>query len=191
MIDHDDLEFLAEEYFGLKLPTERDTLKSRYRQRVRSLHPDLNPGLETSDKFLAMQRAYEMLTTEGVPGVFKDGPQLLKTRDGFPLSELGLGLGPRKNGSTCKECSGKGYQQRFEEVWKPYPPCPMCCICRSTMGCVRCRYKNYTHKQEKFYTICAHCQGTGEIEMFNPVIPKGLLVSGNMTQRERKGHGKA
>lgn len=166
-------------YFGVTLPVERDTLKSAYRTAAKRLHTDVS-GADTKDAFVIMKAAYDALCDEKATGVFTDGPALQATEEGTPLSELGLGLGNNKNGATCQTCKGVGYrtEKDFRTEWKPRPPCAWCQMTRSTLGCRTCGPRGFSHRQVNTvtYKICAPCQGTGEIEMFNPCIPKGLLA---------------
>lgn len=73
------------------------------------------------------------------------------TETGELLSELGKGLGNFKNGVTCVGCNGKGYQMN--------------------------RRWSLSARDREYASVCYSCKGTGETEIFNPVIPKGLLMS--------------
>ncbi len=187
---------MARLHFGVTLPTDRATLKTAYRQAARKLHTDTS-GSDTKAAFQDMQAAYEALTAPGAAGVFTDAPVglLQYTEEGTLLSALGLGVGPHKNGKECAACKGRGYNthKRRRVEWLPYPPCPRCCLIQSTWGCPTCGGRNglggqFRHKDTitEMHAVCATCQGKGEIELMNPVIPKGFLGAGHMTQKERK-----
>jgi hypothetical protein len=181
------LHILAYHQFGLTLPVPRAVLKTRYRERARALHTDTS-GADTKEAFIKMQQAYELLTADDARGVFTDGPQMEKTEEGTPLKDLGLGLGSLKNGRTCEECSGKGYHERAGKKWIPRSPCYLCLHFYGQYHrlCPKCKKEGLRIVTEKYFAICGPCKGSGEIEIFNPVIPKGLLPSGNLTQKQRK-----
>lgn len=85
---------------------------------------------------------------------------------------------------ACKHCRGTG---RFTQKYTKKEV-----VCRTCNGtgkfthphltqvCSRCNGTAtiYNKDNKTYYTKCYHCKGTGEIEMFNPVIPKGLLQQG-------------
>lgn len=181
---------LAQKHFGIKLPTDPATLKTAYRAAARKLHSDLTHDTATEEQFKLMAAAYAVLIVPNAPGVFAQAPEELATVDGVPLSELGLGLGRHKNGRDCKECKGKGYDKRRRKdvTWWPYNPCHICVLAGSTWGCQQCSRLIFRHTDKivEEYHICAPCQGTGEIELLNPVIPKGFLAVGNLGQKARK-----
>jgi DnaJ-class molecular chaperone len=170
----------AAQQFGVKLPIERATLKKLFREAAKRLHTDTS-GEDTKEAFILMKSAYDFLCDENLTGVFTDGPELLTTEEGTPLSYLGLGLGPMKNSKTCDECKGAGYRtdKRWKFEWTPSIPCSHCLLMGTTIFCGRCGPKGIRRIDKKVtvYMICAPCQGTGEIELFNPVIPKGLLAA--------------
>lgn len=186
-----DLHRTAHLFFGVTLPIERATLKTLYRQAARKLHTDASGTDATREAFIAMQQAYEKLTDAKAVGVFTDGPKLSVTEEGTPLSDLGLGVGALKNGAECSYCKGAGYHERKRKSikWFPYKPCGICQAMGSTWGCRTCGklYFKHTDTIEIYYAICAPCQGKGEIEIFNPVIPKGFLSAGpSLGQKARK-----
>lgn len=153
-------------------------LKAKFREAAKRLHTDTGGSDEA---FIAMKAAYDALCEESATGVFTDGPELQATEEGTPLTSLGCGLGPMKNGKPCATCGGAGYREEksYGTIWTPALPCAMCQIARSTWGCRRCGDKGYQHRQVniKRYKVCAPCQGAGEIELLNPVLPKGLLFT--------------
>ncbi len=80
----------------------------------------------------------------------------------------------------CRKCKGTG---RFLRNGKDVGECFACkgnCwhVSRSRSNdCKSCRGRRSIEdpKGRMFYTSCEHCKGTGEIMVFNPVLPKGLL----------------
>ena len=190
-----DFKQIAYQHFGLQLPVQRDVLKAVYRKAARRVHPDLSSlSKEASEAaFRELQAAYDLLTASTAMGVFIDGPSVAMTVEGTPLDDLGKGLGALINGKECKECKGVGYHQQKEKIttWFPYEPCFMCVFTRTTWGCTRCSHLNFSHgdKVVSRYHICAPCKGMGEIEIYNPVIPKGFLAQPVMGQKARKRAG--
>lgn len=210
------LAYLAKQHFGIDLPCQPEDLKSCYRQACRKLHPDVGGN---EDAFKEMQQAYETLVSFQGKGhnVFTNGDdEILKTVDGFLLSELGQGLGPTTNGKDCPDCEHKGYQKKAGRSWIFCDKCDMYGfaseegICRACSGsgkftqarskrvvtCLRCngtgKWVNpfrkmlcpYCHgsktiwdgdETKVYYVKCSACNGTGEIPIWNPVIPKGAL----------------
>lgn len=190
------LKEVAHEQFGVQLPVQRDVLKAVYRKAARRLHPDLSTlDKETAAlRFRTMQEAYALLTAPNAQGVFVDSPTTILTTDGTALDELGLGLGPAKNGKECIDCKGAGYSKvkRRVVLWFPYEPCSICRLMGSTWGCQKCSHLLFTHadKVETIYGTCVRCQGKGETEIMNPVIPKGFLaLPAGMGQKARKRAG--
>ena len=80
----------------------------------------------------------------------------------------------------CKSCSGTGkFTQKSGRIVD-------CYRCNGTgkfihpthkIRCPKCMGTKtiYGRSEKKYYVKCYQCNGTGEIEMFNPVLPKGLL----------------
>src|SRR5208337_3628731 len=99
-------------------------------------------GADTKDKFIAMKDFYDRLCDQNPSWAFSDGGvKELKTTDGRPLSELGLGLGPTQNGRDCDKCHHKGY---VEEAIGGWQTCSWC-----LMG--------YAYSEP-----CNRCKGTGK-----------------------------
>lgn len=90
------------------------------------------------------------------------------------------GTVPQQEWCMACESSGK-FKQRSGRIVDCYK-------CKGTgifthpyrrMFCPRCRGTKKvqeTDKQKTYYERCSKCNGTGEIEIFNPVIPKGRLA---------------
>lgn len=145
----------AREYFDLSLPLTSDELKSAFRRRAKELHTDTSGDQNSKDKFIAMKDAYDLLVKlEGMKFVYgdraKEGKTVsLATTDGTPLYDLGLGLGPLKNGRDCERCQHKGYteEQDFSSCFDDY--------------CWQC---NGTGRSRTFRTPgrCNPCGGTGK-----------------------------
>jgi DnaJ-class molecular chaperone len=105
----------------------------------------------------------------------------------------GLGRTSTKNHVLCRNCDGRGWGYTFK--------CPDCLgtgrffqpRAKRDVTCRRCNGTGYLRFQnahrcltchgtcfvedETVWHFCYHCQGTGEIEIFNPVLPKNLILS--------------
>lgn len=210
----------AREHFGLSLPITSDELKSAFRRMAKELHTDTSGNTETKDKFIAMKSAYDFLVKlEGMVFVYggkSEGNSTtirLVTTDGTPLYELGLGLGPTKNGRDCDRCLHKGYTEERNFLgqrachdcdWNGYVlanvPCKPChgsgkftqarsgrvVPCRACLGrgekfgrtlCPQCQGRKYIGESKIYYSKCYECGGTGEIELFSPLFPKGRMIN--------------
>ncbi len=162
----------AREYFGLSLPLTSDELKSAFRKMAKELHTDTSGDHGTKDKFIAMKNAYDFLVKlEGMKFVYgdkvKEGETArLETTDGTPLWELGLGLGPMKNGRDCDRCQHKGYTEEddFSSYFNNW-----CWNCNST-GRVRGRENcrpcsgtgKFTERNSRRVVTCRACNGSGK-----------------------------
>lgn len=85
---------------------------------------------------------------------------------------------------TCRSCKGTGkFQQRNTRRIVD------CRVCKGTgtfkhpsqmVYCPRCRGSKrvYGKSDTTYYVRCYECKGTGEIEVFNVVLPKGALTFG-------------
>lgn len=144
----------AREHFNLSLPLTSDELKSAFRRRAKELHTDTSGDQNTKDKFVVMKAAYDFLVKlEGMRFVYgekTEGEETIRlvTTDGILLYELGLGLGPMKNGRDCDRCQHKGYteEQDFSSYFNNW-----CWNCDST-GRVRTSGR------------CNPCDGTGKFK---------------------------
>jgi len=85
------------------------------------------------------------------------------TTDGTPLYELGLGLGPLKNGRDCERCQHKGFTE--EKSLFGSRLCTNCDWDGQTYGDVTCRSCNGTgqFKQTRSERVveCRACLGRG------------------------------
>ena len=107
--------------------------------------------------------------------------------DGTPLRELGNGVPFPKSGKECSGCGGKGYNKY---TYQPTIRCGSCngrgFISRAPtvrLGgfidmCRRCRGHGNLRsaKSEVNYMRCDECEGHGEVEIFNPLLPKFRIV---------------
>jgi len=156
---------LAKKFFGLSLPTTVDKLKSAFRNQCKILHTDTS-GKDTKTAFIEMKKAYDQLV-HATDLVSANGDHALekKTVDGTPLSELGLGLGPTKNGKDCPSCQHKGYVRRFGRSWKVCEICdeigsvPKEFTCRSCKGTGR-----FIQRNSRKEVGCLTCKGTGKLK---------------------------
>lgn len=132
---------------GVSLPVSPEGLKAAYRAKAKLHHPDAGGDAET---FRRVKDAYDFIANGGALGITTNGkaPRPAQTMQGDLLVDLGKGLGPRINGKTCVCCRGLGYTT--ERDWRTGAP--------------------------DFHWTCGHCSGTGEVEMFNPVLPKWRLA---------------
>jgi len=237
--------------FRLHPPCSITDLKTAFREMVKLHHPD--HGGKPED-FILIKKAYDFLKDDS--SIINDDRTIITTINGHKLEDLGLGLGPTRNGITCEECKGKGYRQKYELRRKAcsycegtgYEPqsfvCQACSgtgifdkcypckgtgkindnICRKCNGtgkgspvpcricdgsgktkpekveseiwntwggmfdlfgkkrqlhklCRHCLGSGQTEKIEEIHQFetCYLCKGTGEIEILNPVLPKGRL----------------
>lgn len=89
------------------------------------------------------------------------------------------GTGKFKKGGKeigeCFGCKGSGWltpkhqKMRIHPVWRSREPVNACKDCNG-------RGVQRQESKELFYQLCSECKGVGEIKIFNPVIPKGLLA---------------
>lgn len=223
----DQATLLVRTFFGVELPVSADELKTAFRTKSLELHPDKGGDAE---KFIEMKDVYDFLVS--LPDVFtrSDENPSVKCRcatDGTPLYELGLGLGPTKNGRDCPRCGRKGYTVRHGTSYTVCEECNElgmvprkvkvdckyckgsgkftqrnsrrvvdCLACggsgkfekifgRSNFGfgawefCPKCLGTKtiFSENEKEFYEKCYECGGIGEIRIYNPVIPKGVLTS--------------
>ena len=191
---------------NLKPPFSPNHLKTAYRRAAREEHPDHSKHPEAGDRFRRVQQAYEQLFGNGEVLEFTESmARATQTDDGTLLSELGKGLGPSTNGRPCDDCSGAGYRS-YIIGWVACTSCPIglprrCGPCKGTgtfqrpgrraQRCNRCdgrgrlqdvckvcngRMRVPDPNQSRSYSKCLRCKGCGELMVFNPVLPKGLLA---------------
>jgi len=84
--------------------------------------------------------------------------------------------------SPCHKCKGTG--QHADRKGELFP----CWRCNGTgmynklMECFSC-FGKYSYKRKTHHTVCYHCEGRGQIQIFNPVLPKGRIFSEKKTAR--------
>jgi DnaJ-class molecular chaperone len=184
-------------------------LKKAFRAAAKKTHSDLTQK-DTDGEFIKVKACYDALVNVAeTDGAVPEGSVSLgMTTDGTPLFELGLGLGPMKNGRDCSRCDHKGYTEEKGIEWSFCNACrgtgevPLevpCRYCRKgkfrqksgqVVDCNACRgtgkFKTtqqcwcavgsgFRRSAKTTYRKCYECKGTGEIEILNPVIPKGRL----------------
>ena len=179
-------------HFGLSAPVAFDDVKKVYRKKSKLLHPDAGG---TEDEFKLFSGAFDTLKQlyqtgsrlfdaepVGELGKLEQPSMPRVTVDGTPLCDLGLGLGPTTNGTDCKHCERRGYTVVEEKGKVSCPTCdgmglylhPVygrrnCCTCDG--------HGRVYYKHAKLYVLmCGTCHGTGEIKIYNPVLPKGRLT---------------
>lgn len=138
------------------LPTTTSALKTAYRELARIHHPDKGGDAAT---FRRIKDAYDYLAANGVDvGVMATADHKLqaeRTVQGDFISDLGKGLGHRVNAKPCETCDGRGYSS------SPNPYSGGSLLIRHT---------------------CYKCGGAGEVLVWNPVLPKMRMVSGQTKQ---------
>lgn len=196
------IDILADQ-FGLEAPVAFETVKKKYRLLSKQTHPDLGGSEEA---FKELNNAFEELkklfdagsslfdaeaeSTESGEGNNEKHLKMPRTLvDGTPLSELGLGLGPTTNGRDCPHCAHKGYTATYQHDM-------VACMACTGRGRVRRQWCNECAGRGRvrspnpvsvYLLRCYSCKGTGEIEILNPVLPKGRLTSLSMQQPRRPG----
>jgi len=117
ILSEDEARTLTLKFFGaVSFPFTRNEFKSHFRSACKRLHTDTSGG-DTKDKFIAMKDFYDRLCDQNPSWAFSDGGvKEPKTFDGDLLSELGLGLGPTKNGRDCDTCHHKGFVEEQNRV---------------------------------------------------------------------------
>ena len=166
-------EYLITEIFGLHRSANTDDVKQAYKRLVKTHHPDVGGD---PIEFVKIQKAWEELKPLLDSPLSNGFGTIVHTVSGELLTELGLGLGPTVNGTPCQHCLGNGYTAftAYKET---------CDRCRGTgwnliNGCLfHCEPCGSTGsiRERKSFAKCWECHGTGEIEVLNPVIPKGRL----------------
>lgn len=184
----------AREHFGLSLPLTSEDLKSAFRRRAKELHTDTSGDERTKFQFIAMKDAYDFLVKlDGMEFVYGEkgsnsGNVSVATIDGTPLYELGLGLGPMRNGRDCERCNHRGYTEEQDSYgflhFDSY--CYNCDssgrvltreTCRACKGTgkfkqersghvVTCRVCSGVgkHPRNMTYSACPECEGKGRKE---------------------------
>jgi hypothetical protein len=173
-----DIEVLAHKYFQVQLPVMSIVLKSAFRRAAKELHTDTGGDKQA---FIEMKATYDRIQEMGLvmetdASVPKGAWKLLRTQDGTPLNELGLGLGPTTNGKDCVECGGKGYRTFHHQSYV---------TCKCGWGCAKCSFRGRypVGDPSPRYMTCGGCNGAGEIKIYNPVILKGAM---SQAQRKRQ-----
>lgn len=140
---------VAERFFDLKLPiTSMDNLKRAYRVAVKKYHPDTKSPQASEKSFREMKEGYDFLmAAQDNPYFFLGG---VSFRPEFETSQGDL---------LSKLGLGLGPTTSGRE-------------------CDHCNGKGHgkdSYLNKVFFHTCSYCEGTGEIEMFNPVFPKGRI----------------
>ena len=165
----------AETHFGLTPPFTPDVLKAAYKRRCKELHPDAGG---TNAAFQEMHEAYHSLVRlqRDAGGIFSESGENgtanvaekngfpYFTSDGTPLTELGLGLGPMKNGVGCAECAGRGYYPK-QCAHYTQMDCEHCNVfggIPKEVPCAACRATGkFTQRHTGRVVDCRKCEGTG------------------------------
>lgn len=171
-------------------PFTEEELKRSYRKLAHETHPDKGG---TCDAFAKIQKAYETLVPFSirVDGYQAEGN---RTRHGHLLADLGKGLGELVNSWTCTACEGKGYIKVRHHAEGEF--CPDCwgrgfkysLRDHQLKKCGRCQGMGYLLYRASYTDVlhtCHKCEGTGQIRIPNPVLPKGR-VPGEEKKHYRK-----
>lgn len=178
---------LLAETLRIKLPITQRELKMAFRYMSRQTHPD-HGGNEAD--FIKVKEAYDVLSNSDV---FTEGEVSFGTTvEGIPLSDLGQGLGPLKNGVSCDFCDGKGYHTRIEQE-QSYKTCPSCVgNGYSIIPCRRCRQGKFKLRNGR-EVDCRVCRGTGIFKSLRGNLCFTCFGSGTVgttTGVERKIHSR-
>jgi len=91
-----------------------------------------------------------------------------------------FGIGKTK-GCKCKSCKGTG--KFFPKYNSKLPPSIFIIdgVKTKVNRCELCRGSGeiFGRRKTKYYLSCDMCDGIGEIQIYNPVLPKGLLIDIN------------
>lgn len=176
----------------LEFPFDENALKSAFRNKAHISHPD-HGGSE--EEFKQVMSSYELLVDFSQTFVEDKG---LSTVGGILLSELGKGL-PNKNAAKCDNCKGLGYTTTTNRRLISGESCPACFglgvififkgFNREWMTCQRCQGKGIfspVYQEKGLHHVCLSCDGTGEVEIFNPVLKKGVVSTTQKVKRDKK-----
>jgi DnaJ-class molecular chaperone len=169
---------LASTYLGVQLPASMEALKKAFRKKSLQFHPDREGGCR--DKFEQMIDAYQFIVTIAhLPGIISDNGQngngqrasCFTTTEGISIFDLGLGLGPTKNGRDCPRCQHKGYTTEFGFGFQ------LCTKCDQNGRVQVVVVRRY----------CKYCHGTGKFQQAR----SGKVVSCNACKGSRIFESKA
>ncbi len=144
----------------LKAPTTWNAVKTRYRQLSMIEHPDVSKHPDAVARFARLANAMEHLRHD--PAAFEDYGGVVETETGEKLADLGRGLGPTTNGSTCGECDGKGYRAVLIDSFED------CMDCRRdifgaviAVKCWKCAGTGIFMRNGRAVGKCFACEGSG------------------------------
>ncbi len=194
----------AVKFLAIVLPVTKNQLKRAYHRRSLQEHPDHSRHPQAEVRFAKLTQAYELLVNH-TDAFLETGDSNAVCDDGTKLSKLGKGLGPTTNGMECPECRGRGFRKHATGR-NPCMDCftlgvqPVGCTkCNRTgvfvvngklkgkcfecdgrgsrkRACLSCKGAGFTGSTGVVYAKCNKCEGCGEIPMWNPVLPRGLLL---------------
>jgi DnaJ domain len=179
---------------NLPMPFTKEELNQAFRKMAFKYHPDMGGD---EKHFIAIKKAYDELLAITPENPSKDTSDNTRTYEGQLISNLGKGLGDLINSSDCPECHASGYKiithinTTYDEV------CPNCAgkgyvwtskhysffslFSFSGMErCTRCQGRGGFGRHENphiTYHFCYHCNGTGQIEIPNPALPKNRVFA--------------
>lgn len=167
----------AAKLFKLVPPFTVNMLATAYKRMLLQEHPDHSKAKDATARLGRVLEAYKILKNSASLEVILEEEV---TEDGKKLSKLGLGLGAKINGATCGDCSGRGYTT-YQERAKCYHADGLPVIFRRGFHrawCLLCDDTGFRLDKldKKVHNTCHKCKGCGELPMWNPVLPKGLLL---------------
>jgi DnaJ-class molecular chaperone len=175
----------------LASPYTQEELKHAYFTAARKHHPDTGGSTKA---FIEVKDAYERL----LPTCSGASKSDATTSEGDLISDLGKGLGELVNSWVCKDCSGKGWIARAHYSYGS-GTCPVCdgrgevetVVPGRFRYCRRCFGLGYLYDRVVVETTtiihtCRNCDGTGQIRIPNPALPKGRMITTQKVRTPRK-----
>lgn len=172
---------------GLIYPFTEDELKHAFRTGAFACHPDTGGNKED---FIKLKDAYDSLLPMCMIGELSQlEKKQSRTFEGDRLDSLGRGLPDTVNGTKCKVCFGLGHCDRYHTDYLNRRTCKRCggsgflrrgsriswsglFFGMSTCPICGGRGEESDPRRVKVTHTCSQCKGTGEIEIFNPALPK-------------------
>jgi DnaJ-class molecular chaperone len=163
----------AQVLLRINLPFTKKDILTAFRKYVFEHHQDRS-GIQV-DMDVAC-KAKEILMSHCV----SESRTSEMTTCGIPLETLGEGLPYPKTGSECDRCQGKGYTST---VVQPTSTCPDCMgfvysftRCRFCKRCKGTGVIRHVRGGNTVHNLCFRCNGSGELEVWNPLIPRGAIL---------------
>lgn len=185
-------------------PFTEQQLKTQYRDLAKKWHPDLNKEEKAAEEFRKVNEAYSFLINLSMSAPENEMLVEVQDNDIFAIYETcthcqgrGWTLTTRTDFSKsyyetiicsgcsdkCKKCDNGVFTLRSGRK----VPCKSCNgtgiftfrrgFCFSCFNARRLGYTRYHEVEEKI--TCGHCKGAGKtkLDLFNPVIPAGAILT--------------